>query len=162
MLFRSRGGSSADVWVMTDGEVDVTTLLPGGQAAPVSVQRNRVVTSRAAENLFWLGRYTERTENTTRLARLIIETLNGESPTPPELLHWLDATARVNSLVLSSVPALEQSRRVFERALIAELGDVERGGSVGFSLSCIRRAAAAVRERLSQDHWNQIVRAEAD
>jgi hypothetical protein len=27
-------------------------------------QRRRLVTSRAAENLFWLGRYTERAENT--------------------------------------------------------------------------------------------------
>ena len=112
--------------------------------------------SRAAENLFWLGRYTERTENTTRLARLIIETLNGESPTPPELLHWLDATARVNSLVLSSVPALAQSRRVFERSLAASLGDVQWSASVGFNLRALRQAAASVRDRLSLQQWNLI------
>ncbi|NBQ86632.1 MAG: A circularly permuted ATPgrasp family protein [Betaproteobacteria bacterium] len=151
-----RGGSSADVWVMTEGEVDGTTLLPGGQAAPVSVQRNRVVTSRAAENLFWLGRYTERTENTTRLARLIIETLNSESPTPPALLHWLDATARANSLVLSSVPSLAQSRRVFERSLAASLGDVQWSASVGFNLRALHQAAASVRERLSLQQWNLV------
>ena len=51
---------------------------------------------------------------------------------------------------------------MFERALIAELGNVDEGGSVGFSLKCIRETAAAVRERLSQDHWSQIVRAEAE
>jgi len=151
-----RGGSSADVWVMTEGEVDVTTLLPGGQAAPVSAQRNRVVTSRAAENLFWLGRYTERTENSTRLARLIIETLNGESPTPPALLLWLDATARANSLVLPSVPALVQSRRVFERSLAAGLGELQWGASVGYNLRALRQAAASVRDRLSLQQWNLI------
>jgi hypothetical protein len=37
-------------------------------AAPCCAQRKRLVTSRAAENLYWLGRYTERAENAARLA----------------------------------------------------------------------------------------------
>src|ERR1700755_3128183 len=51
-----RGGSSADVWVRTDAEVDRTTLLQP-HATPASLARHRApVTSRAAENMFWLGR----------------------------------------------------------------------------------------------------------
>jgi hypothetical protein len=55
--------------------------------------RKRTVTSRAAENLFWLGRYTERTENTARLARLAIESLNGEDQSSQPLLAWLSEAA---------------------------------------------------------------------
>ena len=55
-----RGGSSADTWVLTEGEVDHTSLLHHDQPAIEISHRSRSVTSRAAENLFWLGRYTER------------------------------------------------------------------------------------------------------
>ena len=157
-----RGGSSADVWVQTRGEVDRTTLLQP-HATPASLARHRApVTSRAAENMFWLGRYTERAENAVRLARLTLDLLSGEDQSSRPLLGWLHRLALRNALVPQEVPSAPKSRRVFERALIAELGNVDEGGSVGFSLRCIRETAAAVRERLSQDHWSQIVRAEAE
>lgn len=157
-----RGGSSADVWVQTHGEVDRTTRLQV-HTTPASLARHRApVTSRAAENMYWLGRYTERAENAVRLARLTLDLLSGEDPSSPALLTWLHDMARRNALVPRDVPSLPRSRRVFERALIAELADIDEGGSVGYSLRCVRQAAAAVRERLSPDHWNQIVRAEAE
>jgi len=157
-----RGGSSADVWVRTQGEIDRTTLLQP-HATPASLARHRApVTSRAAENMFWLGRHTERAENAVRLARVTLDLLAGEDLTARALPVWLHQLALRNALVPREVPALPKSRRVFERALIAELGDIDTGGSVGWSLHCIRQSAAAVRERLSQGHWNQIVRAESD
>jgi len=166
-----RGGSSADVWVQTHGEVDRTTRL-ASHAAPSSLARHRApVTSRAAENMFWLGRYTERAENAVRLARLALDVLSGEDHSSPALLDWLHQLAERNALVPPGAPSVAQardpqraarSRRVLERALIAELGNVKDGRSVGFNLRCIRDAAAAVRERLSPDHWSQIVRADAD
>jgi hypothetical protein len=60
----------------------------------------RVVTSRAAENLFWFGRYTERAENTVRLARLCLEALNGEKPGVERVLELArspDSRARHDS-----------------------------------------------------------------
>ena len=157
-----RGGSSADTWVLTEGEVDKTTLLQHDQPAVDTAHRTRVVTSRAAENLFWLGRYTERTENTARLARVALEVLNGEDQTSQPLLAWLTEVARANSLVLPAVPPATQSRRVFERSLIANLADDKDGASIGYNLRSLRSAASGVRERLSQEQWNAIVRAEQD
>nr|WP_295383229.1 circularly permuted type 2 ATP-grasp protein [uncultured Pseudacidovorax sp.] len=166
-----RGGSSADVWVQTEGEVDRSTRL-APQSTPASLQRHRApVTSRAAENMYWLGRYTERAENTLRLARLTLENLSGEDQFSRPLVAWLHEMALRNALVPREVPGLARqhegaraahSRRLFERALIAELGQAQNGRSVGFNLRCLREAAQAVRERLSQEHWNHIVRAEAD
>lgn len=157
-----RGGSSADTWVMTQGEVDRTTLLAPNRATPLLTQRKRLVTSRAAENLYWLGRYTERTENNIRLARLTLDSLNGQDPCSPALLTWLSELAAKNTLVLPDVPTAQQARRVFERSLIASLGSQEMATSVGYTLRGLKLAAAAVRERLSQEQWNIITRAEAE
>ncbi len=62
------GGSAADVWVVSDRPV-----------APISLMRERegpfrragpgALPARAADNLFWLGRYIERCEGLLRLLR---------------------------------------------------------------------------------------------
>jgi uncharacterized circularly permuted ATP-grasp superfamily protein/uncharacterized alpha-E superfamily protein len=161
-----RGGSSADAWVLIDvaggGQVDHTTLLQPQLTPAALAHRQRLVTSRAAENLFWLGRYTERTENTIRQARLTLECLNGEDQSSQPLLAWLNELAANNALVLPTVPAATHARRVFERSLIAGLGNTEVATSVGFNLRALKSAASAVRERLSQEQWNLIVRAESE
>ena len=158
-----RGGSSADVWVRTHGEVDRTSLLPGTPATQqVATHRERLVTSRAGENLFWLGRYSERAENTARLARLALDSLNGEHQASQPLLAWLSSLAVTHNLVLPDVPSASQARRVFERSLVASLADTRHATSVGYNLRALRLAASGVRERLSQDHWNVIVQLEDD
>ncbi|RZI96537.1 MAG: A circularly permuted ATPgrasp family protein, partial [Rubrivivax sp.] len=157
-----RGGSSADTWVLTTGAVDHTTLLqPHLTPAAISVRR-RLVTSRAAENLFWLGRYSERSENTTRLARLTLQCLGGEDQSSQPLLAWLTELCTHGGLVIDSVPPATQARRVFERSLVASLGDTTTATSVGYNLQAVKSAASAVRERLSQEHWNVIVGAERE
>lgn len=161
-----RGGSSADVWVMTDvkkGEVVDPFSLLGGKSSPGNVSHHRrLVTSRAAENLYWLGRYTERAENTVRLSQLTLECLHGEHQTSPPLLEWLSQMAVSHGLVLPAVPSATQARRVFERSLVAGLGDPSMASSVGFNLRAIKNSAFAVRERLSPAQWATIVRAEQE
>ena len=155
-----RGGSSADVWALTEGEVDTTTLLPTALTPAVLAQRKRLVTSRAAENLYWLGRYTERSENSVRLAALTLDCLGGEEQSSVPLLQWLSQMAVANTLVLPGTPSAVQARRVFERTLVASLASAEGATSVGFNVRALKMTAATVRERLSQEHWHTIVRAE--
>ena len=157
-----RGGSSADCWVLTDGEVDRTTLLRGAMPDPEAAPHKRPVTSRAAENLFWLGRYTERAENTVRLAQIALRCLHGEDERSPALLQWLTECAQANGLVLDDVPSARQAPRVFERALIAMLGADGEATSVGFNLRSLGFSAANVRERLAQEQRNLIERVSAE
>ncbi|MFZ5487396.1 MAG: circularly permuted type 2 ATP-grasp protein [Pseudomonadota bacterium] len=163
-----RGGSSADCWVLTDGAVDRTTMLNPATGVPTQAQPKRPVTSRAAENLFWLGRYTERAESSVRMAQIMLRQLSGDEPGARPLVAWLSALARENALVLPDVPGAEQSPRVFTRSLIAALAPApgtplaEQSYSVGFNLRALKSAAAQVRERLSQEHWNLIKRTEGD
>jgi uncharacterized circularly permuted ATP-grasp superfamily protein/uncharacterized alpha-E superfamily protein len=161
-LSMQRGSASADTWVLAPGEVDNTTLLPRPlEPLDLSVGR-RVVTSRAAENLFWLGRYTERAENTLRLARIAVETLpTARGP----VMAFLAELCRYHGLVGAQVPAPAEGgapgSRVFERALIDGLSDM-RGSSVGFNLAALRGCAENLRERLSPEHWAMIQSAADD
>ena len=62
------GGSVADVWIVSDKPVEPVTMLAAQSAPFVRVQPGPLP-SRAADNLFWLGRYVERTEGLLRLVR---------------------------------------------------------------------------------------------
>ena len=177
MSSMQHGGSSADVWalgqpVKTNPTFDASTDQDGEPATSINPRSHSPakagklpVTSRAAENLFWLGRYTERAENSLRLAQLTLQALAGVDPSSAPLLAWLTDMAVSNALVLKSVPAASQTaqaRRVFERSLIAGLGNLDTHASVGYNLRSLKSAAAAVRERLSQEQWYVIVQMEQD
>jgi uncharacterized circularly permuted ATP-grasp superfamily protein/uncharacterized alpha-E superfamily protein len=156
-LSMQHGSASADTWVVARGEVDKRSLLP----QPLTVQElqgwHRTVTSRAAENLFWLGRYTERAENSVRLARVVLE---GLAAAPTDVRAWLGTLSRWHGLVGEGVPdpaGSPQSARVFERALVHALSETADGtASVGYNLSALRQCAQALRERLSPEHWKLI------
>lgn len=174
------GGSSADVWVLAndqeaqrsaqsaqenanfDAPLRLVTNALSVAAIVADAGRKQPVTSRAAENLFWLGRYSERSENSLRLAQLTLHSLAGDEQSSAPLMAWVSTLAISNSLVLSSVPSATLARRVFERALIAGLADTQTNASVGFTLCALKSAASAVRERLSQEQWHVIVQMERE
>jgi uncharacterized circularly permuted ATP-grasp superfamily protein/uncharacterized alpha-E superfamily protein len=89
-----RGGSAADVWVVSDGPVDTSATFTAGHE-PYVRPRPSVLSSRAADNLYWLGRYTERAEGIMRLMRAyhvrLAETAAPETPLLACLAEHLDA-----------------------------------------------------------------------
>lgn len=153
-----RGGSTVDAWVMTDGVVDPTTLLQTHLGPEDLVERQRTISSRAAENLFWLGRYTERAANLTRLGLAALERLRGEDDVEsPAHLHLIDALCRDSGLVPPETPHAAEAPNAFEQAMSDAL-TLGTGSGVGIAtcLSGMRSAAAAIRERLSREQWRLI------
>ena len=63
-----RGGQAADVWIVSDRPVKRETLLPDDKG-PSRRYASGNLPSRAAENMMWLGRYSERLEGTVRILR---------------------------------------------------------------------------------------------
>ena len=151
-LSMQHGSVSVDTWVMTEGEVDPTTLLPKPLGADELARTRRTVTSRAAENLYWLGRYAERADNSVRLARITLESLDNANPM---MLDALGRLARRNNLIVDGVPSPVQSVRVFERSLVHTMADPS-SQSIVFTLRALRQCAQALRERLSVEHWKLI------
>ena len=65
-----RGGSVSDVWVVGEKPVRNETMLPS-PTSPYVRAHIGTLPSRAADNLFWMGRYVERAEGMIRLLRSI-------------------------------------------------------------------------------------------
>ncbi len=145
------GARAADVWVVSDKAVSTATLLPTGD----SVRIRRIagwVPSRAADNLFWLGRYLERAEATLRLLRAL-GTQREPGKGSSTVLHSVERIQRL----LVTWGATSQATRAQPAKVAAEaLQSQERFGSALSLLRAAQRTATSLRERLSPDAWQVI------
>ena len=137
------GGNSKDTWFPANGPVSDYTLLPPS-GLPVELSRcGGDLPSRAADNLYWLGRHVERADGTARLLRAIVVRL-AERPAPgdtPEMPALLGALARLIG---------PGSGEAHSEALDATF-HVSRGGGLGSALANMAKSAGAVRDRISLD-----------
>jgi uncharacterized circularly permuted ATP-grasp superfamily protein/uncharacterized alpha-E superfamily protein len=150
-----RGGSSADTWVVTGEEVDPFTMLPDRLRPDEVVFRRRIVSSRAAENLFWLGRYTERADNSARAAQRFLNILRATESLPEAVVVAIGRTAVALGLVAPPLAPPVAPLAGLERAVLDDLHD-DNACSVAFDLRGLAGAAAQIRDRLAFEHWRQI------
>jgi uncharacterized circularly permuted ATP-grasp superfamily protein/uncharacterized alpha-E superfamily protein len=146
----SEEARTADVWVIGDRPVERISLL----ASKEDVKVRRILghlPSRAADNLFWLGRYLERAEATLRLVRSLCTSLMDSQSTTHSAGETLECLERL----LINWGALDpgaMGESVLEAARDA-LHDAKAYGSVINLVRSARRTAASMRERLSADFW---------
>ncbi len=153
------GGSSVDTWVMCSHPGPAVPLRPS-PVPPGELRKHRVVSSRAAENLFWAGRYGERAENNVRLCRLLLGTL--EASDADEMFPTLVELAAQCGLIPSIDTLARNSPHAFERVLVAGLAEAASATSVGGNLANQAHACGEIRDRLSTDHWRTILAARND
>lgn len=154
-----KGGGSKDTWVLTEGPVsDVTLLPPAGHAVELTRAGNDLP-SRAADNLFWLGRYVQRAEDMVRLLRGVLVRLTEKAGLAdvPELPTLLQAVTRITQTPPGFVGAGAPARLADpSEELLSLVFQGERVGSLSYNYRCIQRAAASVRDRISMDMWRTL------
>jgi uncharacterized alpha-E superfamily protein len=143
-----RGGGSKDTWVLAAGPVSEFSLLPAGGRVELT-RAGGDLPSRAADNLFWLGRYAERAEGTTRLLRVITVRLAEQSgladvPEVFALLRALGFHGDPPTDETAGDPADRVTAAVFDRTHPVSLASAVRGA---------RRVSAVVRDLISIDMW---------
>jgi uncharacterized circularly permuted ATP-grasp superfamily protein/uncharacterized alpha-E superfamily protein len=146
---------TSDVWVIASKPVERVSLMSG--ADDVKVRRILGhLPGRAADNLFWLGRYLERAESSLRLVRSLCTSLMDSEAA----LHSTGETlARLQQLLVDG-GALTKEGLETRRALDAgndALHDEEAWGSVVNLVRKARRTASTMRERLSADFWSLLL-----
>lgn len=146
------GARSADVWVVSDKAVSASTLLPGADA--VRIRRIAgVVPSRAADNLFWLGRYLERAEATLRLIRALGLPMRDPVKGPSTALPSVE---RIQRLLVTWGAASAATRTNHARVVAEALQNPDKFGSALSLVRSAQRTASSLRERLSPDAWQII------
>lgn len=158
------GGSSVDTWVLSKQPSPPFSLLPSPmKPGDLATRKHRTVSSRAAENLFWSGRYGERAENGVRLCRLILGSL--ESNDADTMFAAFVELASLFGLIPGGDTAAQLANGLpyaFERVLVASLGEQAVAPGIGHCLATQARACGEVRGRLSNDHWRTILAARND
>ncbi len=145
-----RGAAAADAWVLADGPVGETTLLPHPERMPVQ-RASGLLPSRAADNLFWVGRYVERAEGTLRLVRAMINrTAEADQAAAPVI-----ATIGVLLAAWNAVPSStgQASPVLLARAALTR-SDLD--GSLPYLVGAARSAASVIRDRFSPDAWRAL------
>ena len=66
------GGLSKDTWILADQATNQKTLWPNVRHLETLSASEGLLPSRSGENLFWVGRYSERVEGLVRLIRTVL------------------------------------------------------------------------------------------
>ena len=152
-----RGGSrSKDTWIPSATPVEELTLLHGSNQSVELRRTGNNLPSRLADNFFWLGRYSERADATSRLLRSALlrfnpERTGGAKPLLAPLLQTLETQGQLTGI--SARPELWANAEAFEAELLAAIFDPERAGSLRQTADHLQRLAMLVRDRTSNDMW---------
>ncbi|MEJ7935777.1 circularly permuted type 2 ATP-grasp protein [Sphingobium sp. AN558] len=145
------GDLSADMCVIDSHPVPRESLLGSG-GAPAIRRVGGMLPAKAADNLYWLGRYIERAETTLRVIRAIvggsIEADLGPavgSPTMERLIGQLALWGAVDG-------TSGRTGALCARAL----GDAGQSGSVRALMAVVANIGEGLRDRLATDFWRLV------
>lgn len=163
MISMQRGGTSKDTWVLSEQPVSTLTLLKRVTSTRDLVRNPATLSSRVVENLFWLGRYTARCDDTARLLRVALTRFDDASREAPrareatlDVCRWLGLVPEPDGD--TEIDAL--APRDAEQLLVAAVFDSKQSSSIASCLRHLMWTATQVRERLSRDNWQALNRME--
>jgi uncharacterized circularly permuted ATP-grasp superfamily protein/uncharacterized alpha-E superfamily protein len=152
------GGISKDTWVLTDEPDKHASLwFQPGQDVILSAD-TEPLTSRAANNLFWVGRNLERIKAATRLMRMTLlklaEARELDDPLDGQCLNVLlsaltQVTGAYPGFVASDASVLKEP----QHELLALAKNIHRSGTLAANIQAFAQTAFSIRDVWSQDTW---------
>jgi uncharacterized circularly permuted ATP-grasp superfamily protein/uncharacterized alpha-E superfamily protein len=153
VIAMQRGGRSKDTWVLSDSPGNASFSLLSRTVKPEDLVASRAnVPSRAAENLFWFGRYGERCDAAARLLRVAIADVLDDSREPSDGVP--------PTLILAQRFGLIDSAEQPSTDLLRAATHPDEGLSERFKQ--LSRVAFNLRDRMSADHWRSLNQLIAD
>jgi uncharacterized circularly permuted ATP-grasp superfamily protein/uncharacterized alpha-E superfamily protein len=160
MALTAPDGASRDVWVLSDAPQPVFKSLWRPTLDAAHIQRNpRELASRTADNLFWLGRYTEQVDWTFRVLRVCLSRIKADTgarqnlePTRAMLVNLL---ARDGGTVPVLPPGSDDASVVAKLAHTLMTSSDHPNGMQRL-LGNVHRTASLTRDRLSVEAWRTL------
>ena len=148
LISNQAGAIGKDTWVLaSEPGQQVSLWTPETRAAVAPTLR--VLPSNAANNLFWLGRYTERAEGTLRLLRTALEVWSG-SPDYGDDERLACAGELLGVLTRTTVPGPVPPLAEVSNVVEAVFGPEGYGG-LTHDLNAALQSAQSVRDRIDED-----------
>ena len=163
LISNQTGAIAKDTWVLASEPVKQVSLWLTNEHGARELESEGSLPSRAAESLFWVGRYAERAEDVIRLLRTVLDRLGAlasDSADAECLQCLLQALTHLTATYPGFLGGSTQS--VIEPKLLTVIGDANQSGSLSSSLRQLIQAAWSVRDLLSSDTWQVVNDLEED
>ncbi|OIR13525.1 hypothetical protein GALL_53420 [mine drainage metagenome] len=145
------GGASKDTWVISDKPVaNLSLLRPATQVVRLERAPSEVP-SRVADNLYWLGRYAERLEDSCRILRSVLSRLASESAAEESPEFAALVRLLVGLEVLPREMLGQRSPAPVEKACLELIFSAGRLGAVREVQGRLQTLAFSLRDRFSAD-----------
>ncbi len=151
------GGISKDTWVESPTKTGTSAIIR--QAA--DMKRKAVLPSRTAENLFWVGRYTQRVIRTSRFIRNVLRNI-----TQKGYLRNANESESIKVLLQTTTQLtdtypgfVDEAEEVLKNPLVEIhqlICNAEKAGSILFTLNNLLKSMYAARDRWTVDSWRII------
>ncbi|MDX5364453.1 MAG: circularly permuted type 2 ATP-grasp protein [Pseudazoarcus pumilus] len=156
VISMQRGGMSKDTWMQSEGPVPRGSLIKKRLGMIDLMVTGTEVPSRVGENLFWMGRHSERCEASARVLRTVLTRVaTGSDEVDEEIAGLLAAAEQLGVLPDPGEPDTD-----LEERLLAAVSNYEQAGSIAANLRALAHNTNHVRERLSSDNWHVLNRLE--
>ena len=157
------GESGKDIWILSDTPVKHVTLLTQPELRTPLRRSGADLPSRVADNLYWLGRRLERTEDHARLIGITAKRMTGELrydelQDMPMLLRCLGAEG-----LIEPGYAMQELRATLPNISLELSGFVfaKQPDSLASGIGNLVRLGYLVRDRLSVEGWRIIQQVES-
>ncbi len=144
------GEKSQDVWITSDQPVNTVSLLSVASAQVELKRGGAELPSRAADNLFWLGRNLERAEQLARLVRITLQQLTSGEATAAEVAGLAAACQQAKQLD-GEAEQLPAERGLLARQLTQQVLDADNSSSLRGVVRAAHASAMKVRDRVALD-----------
>lgn len=161
VISNQTGGFSKDTWILTDEMETFISSLNSDDRIDLNTVAisSDVLPSRTAENLYWVGRYTERLVGNARFQRTVLQFIEDA------INSSLAQAAELKKMLLMALtkhthcyPGFDNNFNFNDSLLVwkelnQQLFDEGRVSSLSFNLKSFLRGIEAVRDYWSVDSW---------
>lgn len=154
VVSNQKGGTSKDLWILGQNEIVDTTNIFKTNGFIDSKLEN--ITTKRAENLFWLGRYLTRAIITARMIRFNLKSMLNinridEFNNSKKINKILNVTLTHLSM---TYPGFLEEKEIKElEELTSVIKDSSRVGSLSFTLSMLSNVNTNVKNLLTMEAW---------
>jgi uncharacterized circularly permuted ATP-grasp superfamily protein/uncharacterized alpha-E superfamily protein len=155
VVSNQRGGTSKDLWILGEDEEDKISRITRSRNFLDTRLEN--ISTKRAENLFWLGRYLNRAIITTRMLRFNLKSMlnlnryedRNLSKKSTDILNIC-----LTHLTMTYPGFLEEEKEIKPfNEVISLIQDGSRVGSLSFTLSMLSNINANIKNLLTIDAW---------